>query len=428
MNWPEIKIMQASIRTEWPQVGALLALVFLSAGSVVGLLEFGTDSFPGVAVDLSPFTSNGVFIVPEVVFSLEFWVLIATGAVMAALVPLLSPIVASLLVAMLAVPTLYINLGMIYRAESIITMEYSLLFLAVLFGTNVLLKYFAEALKKQKLINDFGRFVPPEIVSQLSKQPNLLELQGESRQMTVFFCDLKNFTGFSEKLSPKDLVSLLNEYFTVMTEILYKHGATIDKYIGDSIMAFWNAPIPQEDHASRAVKAAMEMHKEIEILSQDFISRGWPGPTMGVGLNSGEMNVGNMGSKYRLAYTVIGDAVNLAARVEAMTRLYGVDTIVGEETAAAATDIVFRELDTVTVKGKTSSTRIFEPICALSELTDQKKDFLERHKTAMASYYDRDVETARALLIELLKESGDQHYYEYLLDKLTDRRAPRTGA
>ena len=129
-----------------------------------------------------------------------------------------------------------------------------------------------------------------------------------------------------------------------------------------------------------------------------------------------------------LCRTVIGDAVNLAARVEAMTRTCGVPTIVGEETAAAIEDIVFRELDTVTVKGKTSSTRIFEPVCFVSELTDEKSAFLEKHKIALASYYERDVETARQLLVELLRESDDKHYYECLLDKLTDRRSPRSAA
>lgn len=424
MNWPTAKIMQASIKTEWPQVVTLLILVAAFCGNVTGLIEFGSDSFPGIAVNPEVFSANGTFLLPEVVLSPEFFILLVSGLVVAALMPLLTPIAASIMVALLTIPPLYMSLGML-NYETLIPMEYSLLVLLVLFGINVLLKYFAETQKKQKLIDDFGRFVPPEIVEQLSKQPNLLELEGVSRQMTVFFCDLKNFTGFSETLSPKELVSLLNEYFTLMTEILYKHGATIDKYIGDSIMAFWSAPIPQEDHARRAVMASMDMHQSIEKLSKEFIGRGWPGPTMGVGINSGEMNVGNMGSRYRLAYTVIGDAVNLAARVEAMTRLYGVPTIVGEDTAAAVDDIVFRELDTVTVKGKTSSTRIFQPICPVSELTDQKRDFLERHKLALASYYERDIEKSRQLIIELLKESGDQQYYEYLLDKLTDRRQSR---
>ncbi len=424
MNWPELKLTQASIRTEWPQVSVLVILVLVFAGNVIGLLEFGTDNFPGVSLNTGIFSSRGAFFVPEVVASLEYWIMVVSGLVLAILMPLLTPISASILVALLTIPPLYLSLGMPYR-EPQIPMQYSLLVLLVLFGMNVLLKYFAETQKKQKLLSDFGRFVPPEIVSQLNRQPGLLELEGVSKDMTVFFCDLKNFTGFSEQLSPKDLVSLLNEYFTLMTEILYKHGATIDKYIGDSIMAFWSAPVPQEDHARRAVMASIDMHAGVEKLSADFIRRGWPGPTMGAGINSGEMNVGNMGSRYRLAYTVIGDAVNLAARLEAMTRLYGVPTIVGEETANSIEDVAFRELDTVVAKGKSTSTRIYQPIGLTKDLSDEQRLFLAKHDTALQSYYAKDVETARKLFTELHCESGEETYYQYMIKRLSDRRAAR---
>lgn len=421
MHWPEVKLIQASIQTEWPQVATLLILVLVFSANVAGLIQFGSDSFPGVSFNSEAFLANDVLLIPEVVSTPEFLILLSSGLILAGLMPLLTPIAASILVALFTVPPLYMSLGMQYR-ESLIPMEYSLLVLLVLFGMNVLLKYFAETQKKQKLINDFGRFVPPEIVDQLSKQPGLLELEGTSKEMTVFFCDLKNFTGFSEQLNPKELVSLLNEYFTLMTEILYKHGATIDKYIGDSIMAFWSAPIPQEDHARRAVMASIEMHQGIEKLSKDFISRGWPGPTMGVGINSGEMNVGNMGSRYRLAYTVIGDAVNLAARVEAMTRIYGVPTIVGEKTARAIDDMVFKELDTVVVKGKTSSSKIYQPICFKDDLSEEQSKFLQRHDEALKSYYARDLEKAKQLFVDLQSQSEYKDYYTFMIEKLSDRR------
>ncbi len=236
MNLLKIKLIQASVRTEWPQIGILLVLVLAFAGNVSGLLAFGTEYFLGITFNFEVFTSAaGGFQFPQVVASPEFLLFVASGLIMAFLMPLMTPIAASLLVPLVASPPLYISLGMQYR-ESPIPMEYSLLVILILFGMNVLLKFFTETQKKQKLINDFGRFVPPEIVAQLSKQPGLLELEGDSKDMTVFFCDLKNFTGFSEQLNPKDLVSLLNEYFTLMTEILYKHGATIDKYIGAIVL------------------------------------------------------------------------------------------------------------------------------------------------------------------------------------------------
>lgn len=418
MKLPDIKLTQATFGTEWPQVCMLLALVLVFSLNIMEALEFGGDAFLGIAFHLEVFSNaDGGFSLPPVVGTVEFLLLVFSGLVMALLMPLLTPIAVSILVAVLTIPPLYLGISMQYR-ESLIPMQYSLLVLLVLFGMNVLLKYFAETQKKQKLMTDFGRFVPPEIVSQLSKQPGLLDLEGVSKDMTVFFCDLKNFTGFSEQLSPKDLVSLLNEYFTLMTEILYKHGATIDKYIGDSIMAFWSAPIPQEDHAQRAVLASFEMHEEIEKLSQDFIRRGWPGPTMGVGINSGEMNVGNMGSRYRLAYTVIGDTVNLAARLEAMTRVYGVPTIVGENTARSAEALVYKELDTVQAKGKSSASRIYQPICALEELTPELESFLKRHENALKRYYQGESEAARNAFQDLYEESEEKDYYRYMIEKM----------
>lgn len=417
MKRPNIQLVQASIKTEWPQVAALLALVLVFISHVTGLLEFGGSQFPGIRLQLSVLTgiTNGA--PPAVVVSPEFLVLFLTGIVLALLMPLLTPIAASALVAVAAMPSLYLGLNMPLR-DPLIPMQYNLLVLLVLFGVNVLINYFLETRKKQQLITAFGRFMPPEIVERLSKEPELLDLEGVSKNMTVFFCDLINFTSYSEKLDPKQLVALLNEYFTLMTEILYKHGATIDKYIGDSIMAFWSAPVPQEDHHRRAVMAAFEMHHAIETkLARAFTERGLPSPAIGIGINSGIMNVGNMGSRYRLAYTVLGDAVNLGSRLETLTRLYQVPTIVGEETAINISDVVFRELDTVVVKGKTTKSRIYQPLCLQSELTDVLKAQIADHNLAIDFYYAGNMESALALFQQLHEQTGDP-YYSYMLSLL----------
>jgi len=214
---------------------------------------------------------------------------------------------------------------------------------------------------------------------------------------------------------------MLNEYFTLMTSILLRHGATIDKYIGDSVMAFWGAPLPQEDHAHRAVMATFEMQEAAEQLSKEFVRRGWSPLQMGIGLNSGKVNVGNMGSIYRMAYTVIGDPVNLCARLEAMTRAYAVSTIVGQQTAQAIDEYLFRELDTVRVKGKTDWSHIYQPVCRKDEATPELLEHLARHSAAMSLYYADDYQAALDAFEALLPEGIEPAYYDYMIEQLRIR-------
>ncbi|MBF8270204.1 MAG: adenylate/guanylate cyclase with Chase sensor, partial [Gammaproteobacteria bacterium] len=193
--------------------------------------------------------------------------------------------------------------------QTLVPMEYSLLTVLILYSVNVLISYFRVTHARQKIIEVFGQYVPPDVVSEINKHPGQVNMEGESRRLTVFFCDLQNFTGTAEQLNPKQLSALLNEYLSSMSEILFKHGATIDKYIGDSIMAFWGAPLPQADHARRAVLSSFAMHEKIQHLSEQFINKGWPGPKMGIGMNTGMMNVGNMGSRYATWVPGIGSLI-----------------------------------------------------------------------------------------------------------------------
>ena len=261
----------------------------------------------------------------------------------------------------------------------------------------------------------------PQLVAEISKQPGRLNLEGESKYLTVFFCDLQNFTGVAEQLNPKQLARLLNEYFTVMTEILYSHGATIDKYIGDSIMTFWGAPLTQTDHAKRAVLSALEMQEEIKRLSETFVKRGWPGPTMGIGINTGMMNVGNMGSKYRITYTVVGDAVNLASRLETLTRTYHVPTIISETTMKESSGILFRALDVVQVRGKHNKTKIFEPICNENDADETLRKKLKQHEQAMEFYFAENWQQARLGIEQLKKEYSEDRLYPVMLDKILSK-------
>ncbi len=408
----------SSLRSEWPTTLLLGALVLVFAGTASGLLEFNSTISAGVNVRSEIFLSHdNAFSLPAITTSGEFLILVASGVLMALMLPLLSPIGASFLVLLLAIPPFWMEWSYPARDDAL-PMEFSLLVLLVLFGINVLVKYFIETQQKQKLLDAFSQYVPPQIVGELGRKSALLTLDGESRFLTVFFCDLRNFTRMSEQLDPKEVVRLLNEYFTVMTTVLHRYGATIDKYVGDSIMAFWGAPLPQEDHVQRAVLAAFEMHKEMNKLAGIFHARGLPTPTIGIGINSGVMNVGNMGSSYRLAYTVIGDPVNLASRLQGTTREYGVSTIVGANTAKAYPDMVFRELDTVTVRGKSTGSHIYEPICLKTDLTPEITAKLDRHQEALAAYYGNDRDRAERLFDALFRDYPEDQYYSAILGKL----------
>jgi adenylate cyclase len=407
-------LLTTTQRPEWSQ-SVLLGLMFLLfVSNAIGLLEFKSDLLPGVSLRPEIFSTNSEsFKLPDIMASGSFALLMATGLVLIIFLPAMTPVGASLLVFFLALPPLWLELKF-PQSTTLVPMQFHWLVQMILFGINVLMKYFAETQEKQKLLDTFSQFVPPEIVSVLNHQSKKAALEGESRYLTVFFCDLRNFTSMSEQLDPREVVRLLNEYFTTMTTILYRYGATIDKYIGDSVMAFWGAPLPMEDHHKRAIQASFEMHKQMESLADIFHSRALPTPTIGIGINSGLMNVGNMGSRFRLAYTVIGDAVNLAARLQSATRLYRVNTIVGENTARLNRDMVFRELDTVAMKGKSMAERIYEPLCEQNELTPALEQKLAAHQKALDAWYNNENEVACRHFAELAASYPDDGYYVYM--------------
>ncbi len=217
--------------------------------------------------------------------------------------------------------------------------------------------------ERDKVRNLLGKVISPEIAEELINKD--VKLGGEEREMTILFTDLRNFTGLSEKRAPAEVLTLLNEYLTLMTAVIDKHGGVVDKYIGDAIMALFGAPLELPDHANRAVRCAIEMTHVLTDMNRDFRARGLPELGMGIGVNSGNVVVGNMGSKDRLNYTVIGDNVNLASRLESVTKEYGVPVIVSEATRTLTPDIEYRMLDRITVKGKQEAVTIYTPLISL---------------------------------------------------------------
>jgi len=220
-----------------------------------------------------------------------------------------------------------------------------------------------EQQEKKYIRQTFSKFVSKTVVDELLKHPDKLKLGGDKKILTVLFSDIRSFTTISEKMTPEELVEHLNEYLQAMTELVFKYDGTLDKYVGDEIMAFWGAPIPQDNHALLACKCAVEMMQVLEQLNKRWVQMNKPALHIGIGINTGEMVVGNMGSASRMDYTLMGDNVNLGARLEGTNKQYGTGIIISEFTYEHVKDhVIARELDLVRVKGKQLPVKIYELI------------------------------------------------------------------
>lgn len=258
--------------------------------------------------------------------------------------------------------------------------------------------------ENKRLKHAFSHYTHPEVIEDMITFPEKLDTGGEQRDMTVLFTDLRGFTTLAESIPPKKLISILNEYFDEMSTIILAHKGTIDKYIGDAIMAFWNAPLNDSKHASNALIAAVEMVKKLNELHHrhpDFAKL-----KMGVGINSGKMIVGNLGSKKRFEYTVIGDNVNLGSRLESLTKNYGIGILLSEITIKHITTptpgIIFRQVDQVIVKGKTEGIKIFQPLPDNQHNQDLIRDYHQAFKLYQKGSF-RDA----SLIFERLRHHGD---------------------
>jgi adenylate cyclase len=236
------------------------------------------------------------------------------------------------------------------------------------------------------------------------------------------FSDVRDFTSISERLGAAELSELMNEYLTAMTRVIYDHRGTVDKYIGDAIMAFWGAPIHDRDHAHNALYAALRMVSQVRVLSKQFRERGWPELRIGIGINTGDMNVGNMGSRYRRAYTVMGDGVNLGSRLEGLTKSYGVSIIVSRETRDAVPELAYRELDRVRVKGRDKPVSIYEPLGPRDTLEDKVRDELKFYREAVKLYRAQNWELAELQFVNLTKRSPKRALYKLYIERINNFR------
>ncbi|MFQ5585819.1 MAG: CHASE2 domain-containing protein [Thermodesulfobacteriota bacterium] len=243
--------------------------------------------------------------------------------------------------------------------------------------------------KSRYLKKAFSTYISQSVVTEILKDPDKLQLGGEKREVTMLFSDIRAFTSISERLQPEELVQLLNNYLSPMTEIVLREGGTLDKYIGDAIMVIFNAPVDLPDHPKRACTVALTMMEKLEVLNRGWRERGYLPIFIGIGVNTGDAVVGNMGADLRFDYTAIGDAVNLASRLEGMNKLYGTSILVSEDTRRrVADDFLFREIDTVRVKGREKGVAIFE-LMDFGRGNSEKAELADRFTEALVLYKRR---------------------------------------
>jgi adenylate cyclase len=302
-----------------------------------------------------------------------------------------------------------------------------LLLVAMLFVLHMTYGFFIESRGKRQLAQTFGQYIPPELVDEMVDTSAEFSLDGESREMTVLFSDVRGFTSISEGLDPKQLTALMNALLTPLTRVIDKNRGTIDKYMGDAIMAFWGAPLTDPQHARHALYAAFDMMKALKDLQAEFAEKGWPPVNIGIGLNTGVMNVGNMGSEFRVAYTVLGDAVNLGSRLEGLTKAYGVDIIVSETTRKAVEEFVFKELDLVRVKGKNEPVAIFEPIGHKNDVSKDIISEITRYKQALRAYRKQEWDQAELEFFNLSQSYPKSLLYKEYLNRIANCRKTPPG-
>ena len=284
--------------------------------------------------------------------------------------------------------------------------------IAYLAGLIELFRY--ERTQKAQVKNAFGRFVSPAIVERLALSPERLTLGGEARALTLMFCDMRDYTGLVEGLNAAETIAFMNDYLTPLTDTILARGGTLDKYMGDAIMAFWNAPLDDAAHARNACQTALEMRSALAAFNASRASldetrqREHKDARFGIGLNTGECSVGNIGSVKRFDYSAIGDPVNVAARLEGLTKFYGVDILASEETQGQAADLAWLEVDCVRVKGRETPTRLFALMG--DETLAQDADFAalrKRHAMILEHYRARRFAEAAAEADRLAAERNE---------------------
>jgi adenylate cyclase len=359
---------------------------------------------------LSPFPNR-----PDWETGAVYVAIILIGLALSVIYPHLGPALLALSSVTFMVGLTALNFQLWSRYNLDISLVILLVLILLITIVNMTYGFLREGLNKKVIKGMFDQYVPPAHIDAMLNNPDKYNFDGESKELSVLFSDIRNFTTISEKLSAVELKSMLNEFFTPITGVIFDHHGTIDKYVGDMVMAFWGAPIDDPAHHSHAVMAGLKMLEKVEELKPVFKAKGLPEVNIGIGINSGMMNVGDMGSTFRRSYTVLGDAVNLGSRLEGITKAYGVKLLIGEQTYQGLQGILCRQVDRVQVKGKEEPICIYQPLCPEQEATPELLAFVAEYHRAYEHYLKQEWDAAESLFGQLqLMDPATQLYAIYL--------------
>lgn len=341
---------------------------------------------------------------PDYAVALEIVIMVLLGAGLAAVLPRMAALASSAL-GLSVVGVLVVGAWIAYREFGLLLdPSYPAIVLLLLVTTATIYVYREVEQQRGEVRRAFGYYVAPAVVSEIIANPDKLELGGEVRELTLLFCDVRNFTSISEQLTAHELTRFINSLLTPLSEVILENRGTIDKYMGDAIMAFWNAPLADDDHAANACRSALAMLRRMDELNEEWrlaaekAGRPHTRVGIGIGLNSGECCVGNLGSSQRFDYSAIGDNVNVASRLEGLSKVYGVPIVLGESTVQRIAGLKTVELDLMRVKGRAHPTRIYTALDALGVGADLHETVNARHASVLERYRARDWDGADAAI------------------------------
>jgi adenylate cyclase len=409
--------------------GELKDKIVLVGTTAPGLLDLRVtpvgETYPGVETHanvISGLLEGRLFVKPDYAMGYEVVMLLLAGLTLAVLLPLLSATAAVLVSFAVVIVLVAVNYYLFHAQGLVMPLASSLVMAGTAFALNMSYGYFVESRSKRELANLFGTYVPPELVDEMVKDPDSYSMKAASKELTVMFCDMRGFTKMSERMEPTQLQELLNAVFSRLTDVIRANRGTIDKYMGDCVMAFWGAPVDTPNHADLAVRSAIAMSQAVHRINEEHRAKGIPEIGVGIGLNTGTMCVGDMGSDLRRSYTVIGDAVNLGSRLEGLSKVYGVDIVVSESCRQQAREFAWQELDRVRVKGKEQAVGIFYPVAPAQALDKQTAEELKTWSVFLKAYRAQDWDQCDLQLLNLQRLGAKKYLYDLYSERVASMR------
>ena len=432
-TFPHIPV--TDILKETADINLIKDKIVVVGATAVGIYDLRvtpfSNVFPGLEIHanvIDSILSKDFIYYPRWTYLFNIFAIIIAGLLLGIAVPRTGIAAGTAFFIVQLVGYVFLCFMLFYMKGWILNLIYPLIVMLIVYLSITLSRYMAESKQKKFIRDAFSTFLAPSVVQQLIESPEKLNLGGQEREITAFFSDVQGFTSIAEKLSPKEIVDLLNEFLTEMTDILLEYEGTLDKFEGDAIIAFFGAPNDLPNHSEVACRACIKMQKKLEVLRTRWTSENRPALKMRIGLCSGNAIVGNMGSKNRMDYTMMGDTVNIAARLEGVNKIYGIYTIMSDTTfVAAGNGIVTREIDLIYVVGRKEPIAIYELIGYPEDVNDKMRTTLELYEKGLAAYRIQDWDLAIKQFMSALDLSIDDGPSKTMLARCNEYKIDPPG-